>query len=438
MNLPLALYVALLAVAVFAPLRWAIASYLLLASVDFYTGYTSIGILNALKGLAYPILLLWRLRAYSGHSKTIVAPAAWLLLVSYVAIASFWSLFPLSAVKLVAEMIGSFLVCVAFLRASKGGYLTPSIVLPVTAGAIVLGVLRSLFAPGYADTPDRFTAFTSAQTFAALLAALFALALCSERLKLWMRVTTGAAIATAMVLNGSRVWLLGMLIMLILALAISSAPAWLKICSAGLAVLMGVALVAANDPVFSFLAQKARSNRVAAIITAIDEGDRKAAGMGTFLFRRQLNARTLNAITSSSAAQLLFGHGTSTGRLLLGELNKGIGDPNRAVHNEWLRILYEWGILGLLIWLAFIGSIIAFAWSGVRIDPRGYAKPLLVYLPAFMLALLGENILAGAGHAENIGFILLIAIASVSHRRPAPRSFAYAEDPSLHASLASS
>jgi O-antigen ligase len=177
---------------------------------------------------------------------------------------------------------------------------------------------------------------------------------------------------------------------------------------------------------------------VAAIITAIDEGDRKAAGMGTFLFRRQLNARTLNAITSSSAAQLLFGHGTSNGRLLLGQLNKGIGDPNRAVHNEWLRILYEWGILGLLIWLAFMGSISAFAWSGVRIDPRGYAKPLLVYLPAFMLALLGENILAGAGHAENIGFILLIGIASVSHRRTAPRSFAYAEYHSLHASLASS
>jgi O-antigen ligase len=438
MNLPLALYVALLAVAVFAPLRWAIASYLLLASVDFYTGYTGIGILNALKGLAYPIFLLWRLRAYSGHSKTIVAPAAWLLLVSYVAVASFWSLFPLSAVKLVAEMIGSFLVCLAFLRASKGGYLTPAIVLPVTVGAIALGVLRSLFAPSYADTPDRFTAFTSAQTFAALLAALFALALCSERLKPWLRVTTCTAIASAMVLNGSRVWLLGMLIMLILALGISSAPAWLKICSAGLTVLMGVALVAASDPVFSFLAQKARSNRVAGIITAIDEGDRKAAGMGTFLFRRQLNARTLNAITSSSAAQLLFGHGTSNGRLLLGELNKGIGDPNRAVHNEWLRILYEWGILGLLIWLAFIGSISAFAWSGMRIDPRGYAKPLLVYLPAFMLALLGENILAGAGHAENIGFILLIAIASISHRRTAPRSFAYAEHPSLHASLASS
>jgi hypothetical protein len=438
MNLPLALYVTLLAAAVLAPLRWAIASYLVLSTVDFYTGYSGIGILNALKGLAYPVFLLWRLRAYSGHGRTIVAPVAWLLLTSYVSIASFWSVFPLSAAKLVGEMIGSFLICLAFLRATKGGYLTPSVVLPVTFGAIAVAILRSLFAPNYGDSPDRFTGFTSAQTFAALLAALFALALCSGGLKLWVRVTAGVTIAAAMVLNGSRVWLLGMLVMLALALAISAAPAWLKICSVGLSVLMCVAVVAGSDRVLGFLALESRSNRVAAIITALYEGDRKASGLGTFLFRRQLNERTLTAVESSSASQLLFGHGTSNGRFLLGELSRGIGDPNRAVHNEWLRILYEWGIVGLLIWLAFIGSITVFAWRGIRMDPRGYAKPLFVYLPAFWLALVGENILAGAGHAENIGFILLLAIAAIAYRQTPPRSFASAERLSMHASLASS
>jgi len=236
----------------------------------------------------------------------------------------------------------------------------------------------------------------------------------------------------------SRVWLLGLLLILILALVLSSVAMWLKICSLGLAVLLGLAMVAASEPIFRFLAQESRSNRVAALITAIDEGDRKAAGLGTFLFRRQLNARTLDALGSSSTVQLLFGHGTSNGRLLLGDTKRGIGDPNRAVHNEWLRILYEWGTVGFLMWLAFLASIAAFAWRGVQMDPRGYAKPLLVYLPAFLLALLGENILAGAGHAENIGFILLIAIAVISHRRSAPRTFTYTEDVSLHASVASS
>jgi O-antigen ligase len=335
-------------------------------------------------------------------------------------------------------MLGSFLICLAFLRAAKGGYLGPSVVLPATFGALAIAVVRSLFAPNAGDSPDRFTAFTAAQPFAALLAALFALALCSGALKLWVRVTVCVAIAAAMVFNGSRVWLLGLLIMLVLALAISSVPSWVKICSVGLTVLMGVAVVAASDGILGFLEQQSHSNRVAAIITALHEGDRKSAGLGTFLFRRQLNARTLTAIESSSTSELLFGHGTSNGRFLLGEINKGIGDPNRAVHNEWLRILYEWGILGLLLWLAFIGSVTVFAWRGIRRDPLGYAKPLFVYLPAFGLALLGENILAGAGHAENIGFILLLAIAAISHRRPAPRSFPSAELPCVYASLANS
>ncbi|MGH9693813.1 MAG: hypothetical protein ACRD5Z_06720, partial [Bryobacteraceae bacterium] len=202
--------------------------------------------------------------------------------------------------------------------------------------------------------------------------------------------------------------------------------------------LLGVSIVAGSDRILGFLAQQSRANRVAAIITAFHEGDRKSAGLGTFLFRRQLNARTLAAIESSSVPQLLFGHGTSNGRFLLGELNKGIGDPNRAVHNEWLRILYEWGILGLLIWLAFIGSVSVFAWRGIRRDPLGYAKPLFVYLPAFGLALLGENILAGAGHAENIGFILLVAIAGISHRQTAPRRFSSADRCFAYASLANS
>jgi hypothetical protein len=283
MSLPLALYVLLVAAAVLAPLRWAIASYLVLSTVDFYTGYSGIGILNALKGLIYPVFLLWRLHAYSGHGKMIVAPIAWLLLVSYVGIASFSSLFPLSAAKLVVEMIGSFLICLAFLRATKGGCLTPSVVLPVTFGAIAVGILRSIFAPSYGDSPDRFTGFTSAQTFAALLAALFALALCSGGLKLWVRATSCAAIAAAMLLDGSRVWLLGLFMMPVLALAISAAPSWLKICTVGLTMLICVALVAASDRVLDFLALESRSNRVAAIITALYEGDQKASGLGTLL-----------------------------------------------------------------------------------------------------------------------------------------------------------
>ncbi len=125
-------------------------------------------------------------------------------------------------------------------------------------------------------------------------------------------------------------------------------------------------------------------------------------------------------IRTGSVTQLLFGHGTSNGRLVQGSLSKGIGDPNRAVHNEWLRILFEWGIVGIALWMLFIGSLMLYAYEGLKRDNFGFAKPLFIYLPAFCIGVSGENIIAGAGHAENIGLLLVIGIAGIAHRVTAP------------------
>ena len=61
--------------------------------------------------------------------------------------------------------------------------------------------------------------------------------------------------------------------------------------------------------------------------------------------------------------------------------------------------------------------MIVYAIEGVRRDRLGHARPLLIFLPAFLAGFSTENVLAGAGHAENIGFVLLAAMAAVSHRK---------------------
>src|SRR5471032_2375628 len=122
--LPIVLFSVLFAIAIFAPIRWSIVAYVILSTVYFNAGDKGVGILNTLKGLGYPVVLLWRLRMYAGHGKVVMAPIAWLLLIAYAGIASFWSLFPLAAVKLTIEMFGSFLICLAFMRATKAGFLT--------------------------------------------------------------------------------------------------------------------------------------------------------------------------------------------------------------------------------------------------------------------------------------------------------------------------
>jgi hypothetical protein len=416
--LPYALFCILFCAAIFAPLRWSIVAYIMLSAVDFNSGDGGVGILNTLKGIGYPLVLLWRLKLYSGHGKVVLAPVAWLLLTIYAGIAGFWSMFPLSAAKLTVEMLGSFLICLAFMRATKAGFLTPSsILVPAAIGVLLTGVLRSLFLPEWGDSPYRFTGFTTAQGYASLLAALFAMALGARTLKSWMRWLLCLSLFVAIVLDGSRIYVIGLILSTMVALLVSYSRPWLKLLGVASVILLVVSLVAEKDILLRVVSELAPHNRVADTINAVYEGNMRSTGVGTVVFRRNLYQRAFQAIGESTLTELTFGHGTSNGRMLRGTLARGIGDPNRAVHNEWLRILYEWGGVGLGLWFVFILSIIIYALEGVRLDHLGHARPLLIFLPAFLCGFSTENILAGAGHAENIGFVLLTALATVSHRK---------------------
>ena len=415
--LPVVLFCVLFAIAILAPLRWSVVAYIMLSAVDFSSGDSAIGFMNALKGLGYPIVLLWRLKNYSGHGKVVLAPVMWILLIIYAGIASFWSMFTLSAVKLTVEMFGSFLICLAFMRATKAGVLTPSAILsPATIGVLALGVLRSLFLPAWGDSPNRFTGFTTAQGYASLLAALFALSLGSRTVRTWERWLLCVTLFLAVVLDGSRIYVIGLIVSMVVALLVSYSRLWVKLLGFASIVLVVVALVAEKDILIGMISQSARLNRVADTINAVYEGNLRSSGLGTYQFRRGLYEHAVKALAESSLLQLSFGHGTSNGRLLLGMMIR-TGDANRSVHNEWLRILYEWGSVGLGFWIVFICSVIVYAIEGVRRDRLGHARPLLIFLPAFLAGFSTENVLAGAGHAENIGFVLLAAMAAVSHRK---------------------
>lgn len=433
MTLVLILYCVLFAIAVFGPLRWSIAAFVLLSTLDFGFSGEHIGMLNTAKGLILPLYLLWRLRDYSGHQKVILAPIAWTLLMAYAAVAGFWSMFPVSALKLAGHMAGSLLICFVFMRATKGGFLGFRLLVPVTIGTLALGVLCSVLQPDWAGNEGRFSSFTTAQAYASLLAALYSLALCARTLRLPVRLTIAAALAIALVFNGSRIWTLGIIIATLVALLVSNAKAWVKVSGIGSIVILIAILVGSADRVMNLLAEYSESNRIAAAITAAYEGDNRSAGLGTYRFRRGADAKEIAGIENSSLLELLFGHGTSNGALLVVGSHMGpTFDPNRRMHNEWLRVMYEWGICGAILWLLCIGSIALYALRGLKLETRDYAKPLVVYLPAFLMGLAGENIIAGAGSAVNVGFLMLIALASVSHRqlkKPLPRRLRTAETP---------
>ncbi|HEY7306626.1 MAG TPA: hypothetical protein VH601_21060 [Bryobacteraceae bacterium] len=415
MTLALILYAVLFAIVLFAPLRWSLIAYLVLSTIDLGSMDAGIGVLNTAKAVLLPVYLLWRLRDYAGHGRIILAPIAWSLLTVYAAVAAAWSFYPMFAIKLVGHMIALFLICIVFMRATKSGHLTPAVVLPVAAGALILAALRSIFAPAFGGEAERFKSFSSAQSFAAFLVALYAIALCSKSPRLGVRLPLCGILIAALVFDGSRLWMLGLVLSTLVALLLSSAAPWIKVCTVGISAVVATVTIAESDVVLTFLARQAPSNRIAAAIIAGYRGDSKSYGLGTYRLRRELDVRAVTAIGSSGIRELTCGRGTSNSAELAGGLARK-PDPNRIMHNEWLRVAYEWGITGMILWLMFFGSIALYALQGLRKDEGGYSKPLLIYLPAFALGLAGENIIAGAGNDVSAGFLLVIALASISHR----------------------
>ena len=437
MIIVVTLYIVLTLITLFAPLRWSVAAYLLLACVDFPGNRDSIGLLNAFRGFAVPIYLLWRLRKEAGHRTIVIAPVAWALLIVYAGIACFWSYFPTSAVKLVGHMTGTLLIGFVFARAAKGGYLTSKVVIPVVTGAILIAITQLLFLHDWTGEPARFDAFTPAQAFAAYLAALYCMALCGPGLATRTRLLLCSALGVSLVFNGSRIWFCGILLATLIAFIISSTRAWVKILTVGAVVLTGCLLVVIRGTALQMIHDAAPSNRIVAAAVAAYEGDINSEGLGTLRFRREVDQVGLSQIGQSTISELAFGRGTSNGALITGSLFRGYAglvDPNRMVHDEWVRVLYEWGLVGLFLWCVFWCSIVAYAFTGVRNDSQGYAKPLMTYIPALLLGLAGENFIAGAGNAISVGFLMLLGFATLAHRYN-PKSGDFAS-PGLPADLA--
>ncbi len=86
-------------------------------------------------------------------------------------------------------------------------------------------------------------------------------------------------------------------------------------------------------------------------------------------------------------------------------------DPNRVIHNEWLRAIYEWGAVGALLLVLTVGTLFFGLMTRLHTAPvRARVLPALSFAPAFIAALSTENVLAGAGNAVTLGLALTVAL----------------------------
>jgi hypothetical protein len=416
----------LLPLVLFARPRWAVLVWLVMGNLDA-TGpgqtSTAVGWINATKGVVIPLYLWWRLRRVPDEVSTTPSARLWLMLTGYAALAIFWSPFQIPGIKLVGNMVGLLLSIIVAEKAVRRGLLRIDTLTVLILASLFLGILQTYYFRGTSygfdgvDRPLRFSSFIAAQQYGALLVAFLAVVLWHGSLRRVVKVSLSLLLCAALLLNGSRTWFIG-------AGIVVAVYAWL--CSRRITGI--IAFVASTVALSTLLVLNLTrfdtdilgdtSSRILATVSAVFTGQDTPndAGLGNLNFRLAIYKGVLADTRLSSPREILLGHGTSSGgnvalhvfptRYRLDQI-----DSNRTIHNEWLRAFYEWGVIGLTLWVAVFASILVGLVMRYRIaSSRMRASAGLSFLPAFLAALATENIVAGAGNAGTMSFAIVMAI----------------------------
>lgn len=407
--------------------RWAVISYLLLVQFDL-TGsafYSSefLGWENAIKIVVVPTILFLRLRP---SFEPLEAPIArlgrlWLLFAAYAAVAVLWSPYHLSGLKMLGYFYAYAVSFLVFTVACRNGWLRAGPLIFVLWASLFFAVLQtyvlgndygsfSAMVNGTVDFEWRFTSFTGAQSFAAFLLCLIVLLLFRERWSFSVLAACAGAIA-GIVLTGSRSIFLGFAWVLLLVGVIRAKRAGMNLNLVQVAkrmIFAAVLLIGIGTAALYSLPE----NRLNQMLSAAVTSDNSLQDVGTFVWRFSLYEKTLDELIHRNAKILLLGSGTSSAADLVlqtGFFNQANVDPNRALHDEFLRTLYEWGIVGLALLACFLYQAVRTCLRLIREHDSPEAWAFLAIIVPLLISLAIENFLADSASPGGVAYNLALA-----------------------------
>lgn len=401
------------------PKRRAVFCLLLLAQLDAsgpeFASASSLGVENALKVVVVPTILLLRIgpAAWKGRLSEPFA-RLWIALISYAVVASIWSPFRLSALKMAGYLYCYAVIYLILRYASEAGWITSAFVKWGLLVASVLALVQTymlgdVYGSLYEGDALRLTTFSDPQGFAAYLLCMAAVLLTLQYKKGSTSLFTVVVIVAAVFMTGSRYVSLGLVIALIIVAAFRAIRAGRF--SARKLVLQSTTVLVIAVAALVLVLRAFPDNRIAELVEAsAQQGSYE--DIGTLVWRLGIYGEALQQIEDRGASTLAFGSGTSSGaNVVLGSDPKyavDTVDANRVVHNEFLRAFYEWGLLGFAIFVCFLAASIHAVWRLARNGSLN-AIAFLAVAPALLLGLAIENILANAAGAAGIGFTLVFA-----------------------------
>jgi len=410
------LFWTLAGVALIAPPRWALFSYLLLTQVDLsaadFASASTLGLDNAFRIVVIPTVLLLRLRSTAPAPVIRTAWSRWwLLFATYVAIASLWSPFPLSAFKMLGYLYCYSALFILFRRAWAQSWFSVRFVIANLGVALGIAAVQTYVLGDLASSEGRLTSFDDPQNFAAYLISIAAIVLFAGKnesgVLRWFALVGAAG---AIVLTGSRYVLIGLAMLALL----SFLRQWFEQGSGAKlsALAKRVAFVtAAILLLVTVLVHFAPENRLNELVDYAETSSSSYEDVGTFAWRVLIYQEAIDQILNRSALGLLLGSGTSSaGDVKVDVYSKQFSieevDANRSMHDEFLRALYEWGIVGLVLLLGFLTSTFRFCWRRAKATRAVSTLAYIALFPTLLLGLGVENILANAGHPAGTGYLL--------------------------------
>ena len=406
------------------PVRFA---YLVLISLAFFdasgpqfASATSLGMANAAKVLLAPTILLVKLRGqplfYFLHilkrSKLIWTFVFFALFAS---LATLWSpdFLKLSAVKSVSYLWGYLLWFVVLLY----GWVTSRIDVQLLYGiwgiGIFLGIVQTYlwggpFSKGLHEEYLRFTAFSSPQSYAAFYTYWLAVALFSMRSVTLNSFVIHVITLAVLALAGSRysslmaIWVVGVWLLYYLRSGFSSLnTVFLRFL---LVAFLGLIIIIASPMLVAFLG----NTRLAELF------ERDISTIGTFAWRIGMWSEAWEQIEEFTLGEYIVGKGTAASALVALEYDLRYDpstiDANRVMHNEFLKTFYEWGGIGLSLFLTFVLGLafLGFKWLFEK-QKRQEAFFLIAILGPLTSGLSIENILAGSGSPVGIGIAMALS-----------------------------
>lgn|SRR5690348_7159470 len=428
MLVPTILFWVLVAIFLCVPPRYAVLIFILIAQLDltgvaFYSD-VSLGWENTLKVIVIPAILLLRVRPIDLLPTAFrFARNAWVCLVAYAALAIAWSPYRLSGVKLIGYFYSYSVLFVVFCCAWRRHWITRGWLIGLVSVSLCFaGFQTYVLGNAYGDPEygNRFTTFADAQSFAPFLICLIILlVICNRRTVGSLMVAIAAVFG--LVLTGSRSSLIGFAwVALIIGIALA------KQANRQLRLSILVRNIAIGCLIFAFLGllvlnelPQSRMNELVEIVTSYD--NHSLESVETFAWRLTVYAEAVKDLSNRGWRGLAIGSGTSSGALVglqTGYFTEANVDPNRVIHDEFLRSLYEWGIVGLLTFLFFLAALLRLCLRIIKLTSSPYAWACIAAFGPLVIGLLIENIFADGASPGGVAYCLLFA-SLVAQLRPA-------------------